>query len=56
MPFNPFSIDLPDRKIIPAVIEYLLAQNTLIVYATPGTGKSTLLSLALLDEAWLGWS
>ncbi|WP_242929172.1 DEAD/DEAH box helicase [Pontibacter vulgaris] len=53
MPFNPFTIDLPVREIIPAVREHLAAQNTLIVNAPPGAGKSTLLPLALLDEAWL---
>ncbi|WP_114783550.1 ATP-dependent helicase HrpB [Botryobacter ruber] len=54
MPFNPFTIDLPVREIIPAVREHLTAQNTLIVNAPPGAGKSTLLPLALLDESWLG--
>ncbi|WP_187261411.1 ATP-dependent helicase HrpB [Pontibacter beigongshangensis] len=53
MPFNPFTIDLPVREIIPAVREHLSVQNTLIVNAPPGAGKSTLLPLALLDEAWL---
>ncbi|QCR22520.1 ATP-dependent helicase HrpB [Pontibacter sp. SGAir0037] len=53
MPFNPFTIDLPVREIIPAVREHLAAQNTLIVNAPPGAGKSTLLPLALLNEAWL---
>ncbi|MFD3001858.1 ATP-dependent helicase HrpB [Pontibacter toksunensis] len=53
MPFNPFTIDLPVREIIPAVREHLAAQNTLIVNAPPGAGKSTLLPLALLDETWL---
>ncbi|MBB6610616.1 ATP-dependent helicase HrpB [Pontibacter sp. Tf4] len=53
MPFNPFTIDLPVREIIPAVREHLAAQNTLIVNAPPGAGKSTLLPLAILDEVWL---
>ncbi|WP_242929168.1 ATP-dependent helicase HrpB [Pontibacter vulgaris] len=53
MNFNPFTIDLPVREIIPAVREHLAAQNTLIVNAPPGAGKSTLLPLALLDESWL---
>ncbi|SIT83569.1 ATP-dependent helicase HrpB [Pontibacter indicus] len=53
MPFNPFTIDLPVREIIPAVRKHLSAQNTLIVNAPPGAGKSTLLPLALLDEPWL---
>ena len=53
MPFNPFTIDLPVREIIPAVRDHLSAHNTLIVNAPPGAGKSTLLPLAILDEAWL---
>ncbi|GHA80988.1 ATP-dependent helicase HrpB [Pontibacter akesuensis] len=53
MPFNPFTIDLPVREIIPAIREHLAAQNTLIVNAPPGAGKSTLLPLAILDEVWL---
>ena len=53
MPFNPFTIDLPVREIIPSVKEHLAARNTLIVQAPPGAGKSTLLPLALLDEPWL---
>jgi ATP-dependent helicase HrpB len=52
LPFNPFSIDLPVREIIPAVREHLSAQNTLIVNAPPGAGKSTLLPLAILGEFW----
>ncbi|PIQ21720.1 MAG: ATP-dependent helicase HrpB, partial [Cytophagales bacterium CG18_big_fil_WC_8_21_14_2_50_42_9] len=54
MPFNPFTIDLPVREIIPEVKEQLAARNTLIVQAPPGAGKSTLLPLALLEEPWLG--
>ena len=53
MTFNPFTIDLPVREIIPAVREHLAAQNTLLVNAPPGAGKSTLLPLALLNESWL---
>ncbi|RDC62374.1 ATP-dependent helicase HrpB [Adhaeribacter pallidiroseus] len=53
MPFNPFTIDLLVREIIPSVKELLADRNTLIVQAPPGAGKSTLLPLALLDEPWL---
>jgi len=53
LPFNPFTIDLPVREIIPSVKEHLVARNTLIVQAPPGAGKSTLLPLALLEEPWL---
>jgi ATP-dependent helicase HrpB len=51
--FNPYTIDLPVREIIPQVKEHLAARNTLIVQAPPGAGKSTLLPLALLEETWL---
>jgi ATP-dependent helicase HrpB len=53
LPFNPFTIDLPVREIIPNVKEHLAARNTLIVQAPPGAGKSTLLPLALFEEPWL---
>jgi len=53
LPFNPFTIDLPVREIIPNVKEHLAVRNTLIVQAPPGAGKSTLLPLALLVEPWL---
>ncbi|QNF35603.1 ATP-dependent helicase HrpB [Adhaeribacter swui] len=53
MPFNPFTIDLPVREIIPDVQAQLTDRNTLIVQAPPGAGKSTLLPLALLNEPWL---
>src|SRR6478735_5249152 len=51
--FNPLSIDLPVREIIPAVQEHLSKSNTLIVNAPPGAGKSTLLPLAIFNEPWL---
>lgn len=54
MSFDPFSIDLPIREIIPTVKSLLLQNNTLIVNAPAGAGKSTLLPLALYDESWLG--
>jgi len=53
LPFNPFTIDLPVREIIPSVKEHITACNTLIVQAPPGAGKSTLLPLALQVEPWL---
>ena len=53
MSFNPLSIDLPVREIIPAVQEHLSKSNTLIVNAPPGAGKSTLLPLAIFNEPWL---
>ena len=53
LPFNPFHIDLPVREIIPEVRQHLSAENTLIVSAPAGAGKSTLIPLALMDEPWL---
>lgn len=53
MSFNPLSIDLPVREIIPTVQEHLSKSNTLIVNAPPGAGKSTLLPLAIFNEPWL---
>lgn len=43
----------PVQEIIPAVRASLQKQNTLIVSAPPGAGKSTILPLELLDEPWL---
>ncbi|GAL85594.1 ATP-dependent helicase HrpB [Sporocytophaga myxococcoides] len=53
MSFNPLSIDLPVREIIPTVQDHLHKSNTLIVNAPPGAGKSTLLPLAIFNEPWL---
>ncbi len=53
MPFDPSTIDIPVREIIPSVKERLAALNTLIVQAPPGAGKSTLLPLALPEETQL---
>ena len=52
MPFNPNSIDLPVKEIIPEVLRHLLKENTLIINAPAGAGKSTLLPLAFLNEPW----
>ncbi|MCB0820269.1 MAG: ATP-dependent helicase HrpB [Bacteroidetes bacterium] len=43
----------PVEEIIPAVKASLEKQNTLIVAAPPGAGKSTILPLQLLHEPWL---
>ncbi len=53
MTFNPFHIDLPVREIIPEVRQHLSNENTLIVSAPAGAGKSTLIPLALMNEPWL---
>lgn len=53
MPFDPIHIDLPITEIIPEIRRNLTHENTLIINAPPGAGKSTLVPLALLDEPWL---
>ncbi|HEY0894938.1 MAG TPA: ATP-dependent helicase HrpB, partial [Sphingobacteriaceae bacterium] len=47
------SLNLPVAEIIPDVKMHLADQNTLLVTAPPGAGKSTILPLALMDEPWL---
>jgi ATP-dependent helicase HrpB len=51
--FDPLTIDLPIKEVIPEIKKDLAGNNTLIVSAPPGAGKSTLLPLALLYEPWL---
>ncbi len=51
--FQPESTGLPIVSCIPEIKEALTNQNTLIVQAAPGAGKSTVLPLALLNESWL---
>jgi ATP-dependent helicase HrpB len=46
-------VDLPVNEIIPEVLTKLEANNTLILQAPPGAGKSTLVPLALLDSPFL---
>ena len=53
MPYNPLNIDLPIVSILNEVTEKLISQNTLIITAPPGAGKSTVLPLALLSQVWL---
>ncbi len=53
MAFNPQQIDLPVKEIIPEVLETLRTDNTLIINAPAGAGKSTLIPLAFLDEPWI---
>ena len=50
MNFNPFDINLPIKDIINDVREKLSLDNTLIVNAPAGAGKSTILPLALLEQ------
>ncbi|MCF8365802.1 MAG: ATP-dependent helicase HrpB [Bacteroidales bacterium] len=53
MKFNIDQINLPIKEIIPEIKSFLCKENVLIVTAPPGTGKSTLLPLVLLNEKWL---
>lgn len=43
----------PITEIIPELKTKLLSQNTIILQAPPGAGKSTVLPLELLNEPWL---
>ena len=52
-PLLPFSIDLPITEIIPEIREHLKTENTLIVNAPAGAGKSTVIPISLYEEAWL---
>ncbi|TQM52151.1 ATP-dependent helicase HrpB [Arcticibacter tournemirensis] len=51
--FDPYKTGLPVTEIIPSVSSSLATNNTLIISAPPGAGKSTVLPLALLQEPWL---
>jgi ATP-dependent helicase HrpB len=52
--FNYTNIDLPVISLLPELKERLLSENTLLVNASPGAGKSTIIPLTLLEESWLG--
>ena len=52
-PFDARKFPYPITDVIPAVREKLHTDNTLIISAPPGAGKSTVLPLALIDEDWL---
>lgn len=43
----------PIQEVIPEVLKFLMKQDTVIVHAPPGAGKSTILPLQLLDQPWL---
>lgn len=53
MSFNPIDSNLPITDIIPEIKNRLFNDNTLIIHAPPGAGKSTLVPLALFEEPWL---
>ncbi|MEO9531770.1 MAG: ATP-dependent helicase HrpB [Crocinitomicaceae bacterium] len=51
--FDYTSIDLPVKDVIPEIQQELKTNNTLILKAPPGAGKSTLVPITLLEEDWL---
>ena len=51
--FDYHSIDLPVKDVIQEIQTELSENNTLILKAPPGAGKSTLVPLTLMDEKWL---
>ena len=51
--FDYRSIDLPVTEVISEIKETFSNQNTAILSAPPGAGKSTLVPLALMNEPWL---
>nr|WP_319398164.1 ATP-dependent helicase HrpB [uncultured Carboxylicivirga sp.] len=53
MNFDTSHIDLPIVEVVPEIREQLVTDNRLIIHAPPGTGKSTIVPLALLNEPWL---
>ncbi|MBD8489253.1 ATP-dependent helicase HrpB [Echinicola sp. CAU 1574] len=53
MAFDPSKINLPVVDIIPQVQQQLENNNSLILHAPPGAGKSTLVPLTLMDMDWL---
>lgn len=48
------SADLPVRDVLPELRKKLDSHRVVILQAPPGAGKSTLVPLELLGEAWLG--
>ncbi|MCH2225850.1 MAG: DEAD/DEAH box helicase, partial [Crocinitomicaceae bacterium] len=53
MNFNYHQIDLPVKGVIEDIQQELIRSKTLILKAPPGAGKSTLVPLTLIEEAWL---
>ena len=51
--FNYQSYHLPVGEVIPELREQLSEQNTVVLQAPPGAGKSTLVPIALLQEPFL---
>jgi len=46
-------LDLPIYEVLPDIRQTLSNNNTLILEAPPGAGKSTVVPISLLDEPWL---
>ncbi|MDR0941373.1 MAG: ATP-dependent helicase HrpB [Bacteroidales bacterium] len=51
--FDYSSAQLPICEVIPSILQQLSQESTCIIQAAPGAGKSTLVPLCLLNEAWL---
>ncbi len=50
----PFTLPrLPIQPILPALKKALTAQQSVVLVAEPGSGKTTIVPLALLEEKWL---
>ncbi|MDR2963381.1 MAG: ATP-dependent helicase HrpB [Bacteroidales bacterium] len=52
MLFNYNKTQLPICDVIPQIVQHLARHSTCIIQAAPGAGKSTVLPLCLLEEAW----
>lgn len=53
MPLDDKHTDLPIASVITELKQKLKDNNTLVLNASPGAGKSTYLPITLLDEPWL---
>lgn len=53
MQFDYKKLDFPITNIIEETKELLKTENTIVISAPPGAGKSTILPLTLIDEKWL---
>jgi ATP-dependent helicase HrpB len=51
--YSRMSEQLPIQEILPELKQKLKTENIIILQAPPGAGKSTVLPLELLNEAWL---
>ena len=51
--FNPYTSELPIVSVISDLLHLAKSHHRIILKAAPGAGKSTLVPLCLLNEAWL---